>query len=60
MADKPEKTTYSSDMDKLIACASCGKTITFGEGYTSRKITNNVGFGYCVCEQCYEKECNTK
>ena len=48
--------TYSSDMDEFVRCPSCNKILKFGDGYTSRKITNKAGFGYCVCESCYEKE----
>ena len=43
-------------MDEIINCASCGKEITFGEGYSSNVIQDSVGFGYCVCEKCAEKE----
>lgn len=47
---------YSDDMDKEIACAQCGQRMLFGDGYTSRQIHNKYGFGYAVCERCYEKE----
>ncbi len=47
---------YSSDMDKLINCPHCGKTIKFGDGYTSKEIHNHMGFGYSVCEKCHEEE----
>ena len=47
---------YSDDMDKIVACAQCGRKITFGNGYTSRQIHARYGFGYAVCEKCYEKE----
>ena len=47
---------YSDDMDKEIACAKCGQKMTFGDGYTSRQIHTEYGFGYAVCEKCYEKE----
>lgn len=26
------------------------------DGYTSKQIHTELGFGYAVCEQCYEKE----
>lgn len=44
------------DMNTLINCVSCGKEMTFGEGYTSRFIHNISGFGYYVCEECMEIE----
>lgn len=46
----------SNNMDKKIACARCGKKMLFGDGYTSRQIHTEYGFGYAVCEKCYEKE----
>ena len=45
-----------NDMNKSIDCACCGKSITFGDSYTSRQIHNKSGFGYPVCEECYNKE----
>lgn len=47
---------YSNDMNLPINCTNCFKDMTFGDGYTSRTIHNDVGFGYPVCEDCYEKE----
>lgn len=44
------------DMDKVIACARCGEKMRFGDGYTSKQIHTRYGFGYAVCEKCYEKE----
>lgn len=44
------------DMDKIVNCASCGERMVFGDGYTSKKIHTDSGFGYCVCLKCYEKE----
>ena len=54
--NKPMKTTYASDMDTVVAFAACGKSLKFGDAYTSRKILSNAGFGFAVCEDCYEKE----
>jgi len=47
---------YSTDMNKKILCKGCNKVITFGEAYTSMEHFNHAGFGYGVCESCYEKE----
>jgi hypothetical protein len=47
---------YEDEMDTVIACAQCGKKMTFGDGYTSRQIHTDMGFGFAVCEKCYEKE----
>lgn len=47
---------FSDDMIKVIACAECGRKMLFGDGYTSKQIHTELGFGYAVCEQCYEKE----
>lgn len=49
-------TLFSDDMDMKIDCANCGKSIIFGESFTSRTIHNSYGLGYSVCEICYEKE----
>lgn len=47
---------FSDDMEKECACAQCGKTITFGEGYTSMEVQTDYGFGYCICKECHEQE----
>lgn len=48
--------TYETDMDKVVNCASCGKELPFGDTYTSLEIHTTVGFGYGVCEECYQRE----
>lgn len=48
--------TYSVDMDEIVNCPHCGRQVTFGECYTSRQIHTEHGFGYAVCESCYEDE----
>lgn len=57
-----------SEEAKMYACSCCGKPTPnyreyshpmagiFGEGYTSRLIHNDLGFGYAVCPRCYEAE----
>lgn len=48
---------YGNNMNKKISCARCGKTMLFGDGYTSRQIYNESGaFGYSVCKKCYDLE----
>lgn len=44
---------YEGSMSKIVSCASCGKKIKYGNSYTSRRIHNQFGFGYAVCESCY-------
>lgn len=44
------------DMNELVNCASCGKVMPYGDGFTSRRIHGNGGFGYSVCAECNEKE----
>lgn len=46
----------SYDMDEPINCTSCGKDMVFGNGYTSKELHTHMGFGYPVCEDCYEQE----
>lgn len=44
---------YSDDMNTPINCVNCGKEMTFGDGYTSRRYHTDKGFGYYECEECY-------
>ncbi len=46
----------SNDLDDLINCCTCGKELKFGDSYTSMRVHNNIGLGYCVCQNCYDKE----
>lgn len=48
--------TYSNDMNEIVNCCQCLKEMTFGEGYTSMEVHTPIGFGYAVCEECYQKE----
>jgi len=47
---------FTMDMDEIVSCSSCGKSIIYGKTYTSKKIHNHYGLGYPVCEECYKKE----
>lgn len=47
---------FSDDMYEEINCASCGKSMKYGDGYTSRTIHSKHGIGYTVCEDCYNNE----
>lgn len=47
---------YSNDMDEIINCCQCGCSVKYGECYTSKEVHNNFGFGYMVCEKCYDGE----
>lgn len=47
---------YGADLDKVIACARCGRRMLFGEGYTPRQIHISDGPGYAICGKCYGKE----
>lgn len=49
---------HEIDMNKVISCAECGKSIEFGYSYASRQIHTEIGLGYGVCEECYYKEVN--
>ena len=44
------------DMEKIINCANCREKFKLGECYCSKTIHNELGFGYPVCEKCYNKE----
>lgn len=43
-------------LETEINCASCRKVVKFGRCYTSKEIHEKHGFGYPVCEDCYNKE----
>lgn len=47
---------FTTDMDEIVNCASCGKELKFGDAYTSKEIHNKFGLGFAVCEECYNKE----
>lgn len=44
------------ELETVINCASCRKKAIFGSCYTSKAIHNPSGFGYPVCESCYNVE----
>lgn len=48
--------TYEGSLDAKVVCPSCLKEITFGDSFTSIKYHDLLGFGYCVCEKCYNNE----
>ena len=55
--DLPEGAScYESDFNNIVACAECGRKMTYGEGYTSLLIYTECGLGYSVCPSCYKKE----
>jgi hypothetical protein len=48
--------TFVPGLDTFVDCAHCGKSLPYGASFTSMEIHNNMGFGYAVCEDCYNKE----
>lgn len=48
--------TYTEDLKKIVNCINCDKEIEFGKTYTSKEWHTELGFGYGVCPECYEKE----
>lgn len=44
------------ELETVINCASCREKVIFGACYTSKTIHNIHGFGYPVCESCYNME----
>lgn len=54
----PDGSTISKgyNMNEVILCAECGKKMLYGKGYVSRKIQDEIGNGYIVCEKCFNKE----
>jgi hypothetical protein len=47
---------YTEDMDTPINCVQCGKDMKYGNGYTSKQVHTEIGLGYPVCGDCYQKE----
>lgn len=57
----PEKAmVYTDNMEEMCQCASCGKEMVFGDGYTSLEIHTDLGLGFIVCSNCYEQEFQRK
>lgn len=52
----PNESVPCAGLDETIKCAQCGRHVLFGNCYTSKQIYTTMGFGYAVCEKCYEKE----
>lgn len=50
-------TTLEADMDAPVECAQCGRTLPFGETFTSLEVHElGSGFGYAVCGACHAQE----
>ena len=49
---------FNTDLEEKVNCASCGKSVIYGNGYPSRTIHDENGFGYAVCYGCRKKERN--
>ncbi len=43
-------------MDKVIACAGCGRPVKYGESFSSLEIHTETGFGFMVCHMCIDQE----
>ena len=48
--------SYAQSLKEIVNCPHCGKEVEVGQSYTSLEIHTDMGFGYCVCEKCYNKE----
>jgi hypothetical protein len=44
------------DYQMVANCTQCGVKKRFWDMYTSQTIHNESGFGYPVCEKCYDEE----
>ena len=44
------------DMDVVINCAQCGKSILYSEGYSSQEIHTDRGLAFSVCDHCSTQE----
>ena len=48
--------TFASEDLAPVRCPSCNRVHAYGEMYTSLRYQDAVGFGYMVCEHCYQQE----
>jgi len=44
------------ELGEMTICANCKEPLLFDNGYTSNQWHSKVGFGYSVCEKCFEAE----
>jgi len=44
---------FSEDMSETVNCARCGRKMKYGDGFKSRLIHTEMGYGYCVCDDCF-------
>lgn len=42
--------------EKIIACAGCGRSVKYGESFSSLEIHTESGFGFMVCHMCIDQE----
>ena len=56
VADDKVLKTYSENMNEIVNCCQCLKEIRIGDGYTSMEVHTSIGFGFCVCEECFQEE----
>ena len=54
--DKFHISTWEPSLKNKVVCPSCKSTIEFGEAFTSKRYQDDLGYGYCVCEKCYNNE----
>lgn len=48
--------TFSENMDEEVNCCQCFRKIRFGDTYSSNEVHTELGMGFAVCPECYEKE----
>lgn len=52
--------THVQDLTLKIRCVNCSEPFVAGNMYTSHQYQNHMGFGYLICEECYQKEWNLR
>lgn len=52
----PKDCKLIANLQDIVSCANCGTKHEYGTMYTSHKIHNCMGFGFPVCQKCYEEE----
>lgn len=51
---------YCDDLEEIVNCVQCGKELKNGDCYTSLEVHTDIGMGFSVCEECYNKEWERK
>ena len=52
--------SYETDVNTVVNCATCGKSLTYGDAWLSWEIFDDRGLAYAVCKECFDEECKRR